>query len=297
MPASGAAQQLPPRFASVEPIVAALHEPSGAGRSAAARALAWALVASTSHRIRRGEGALLAVNLSLIALHGGSLGRMAAQVAVSVLAILVMYAFNDLYDAPEDWNNPKKDHRLIGVWVAHRRVGVLVTVLLKLVTLALATALLDPTAAVAVAAVMVVNVVYSTRLKGVPVADIAAVAVWGMLYAAIVGAQPPLVLVVGLMTAICHVFQVLDDREPDAMNGIQTTAVRSRTLSRDVLIVCTVALIATVLPFLGGLGALTAGIPLAIFFLVDDAGSGWLLTKAYFGVMWLALLRSAGAMA
>jgi 4-hydroxybenzoate polyprenyltransferase len=293
MPASGAAQQLRPRLVPVEPAVSVFAEPSGVGN--AARALGWALVASTSHRIRRGEGALLAVNLSLIALGGGALSHMLAQVVVSVLAILVMYAFNDLYDAPVDWNNPKKDRRLIGAWMAHRRVGVWVTVALKLGTLGLAFALLGAGAAVAVAAVMTVNVVYSTRLKGVPVADVVAVAVWGMLYAAIVGALPSLVVVVGLMTAICHVFQVLDDREPDAANGIQTTAVRSRTLSRDVLAACTLALIATVVPYVGLVGALTAAIPLAIFFAVDDAGRGWLLTKAYFAVMWLALLRSAGA--
>src|SRR5436189_1238780 len=95
MPASGAAQQLRPRPVPVEPTVSAFAEPSRAGD--AARALGWALVASTSHRIRRGEGALLAVNLSLIALHGGPLSRIVAQVVVSVLAILVMYAFNDLY--------------------------------------------------------------------------------------------------------------------------------------------------------------------------------------------------------
>ena len=278
-----------PRLVPVAPSVTAVAEPLRA-----ARELAWALVASTSHRIRRGEGALLAVNLSLIAVHGGAVGRMVAAALVSVLAILVMYAFNDLWDAPVDWNNPKKDRRLIGAWMAHRRVGVRVTLALKVVTLVLAAALLGPHAA-AVAAVLIVNVTYSTWLKGVPIADVAAVAVWGMLYAAIVGAAPALLVVVGLMTAVCHVFQVLDDREPDAANGIRTTAVSSRTLSRDVLIACTVALVAIVLPYFGLVGALTAAVPLAIFFLVDEAGAGWLLTKAYFGVLWLALLGTAGA--
>jgi 4-hydroxybenzoate polyprenyltransferase len=170
-----------------------------------------------------------------------------------------------------------------------------VTFLLKLATLALALVALGPSATAAVAAVMIVNVVYSTTAKGVPVADIVAVAVWGALYAAIVDTSPVLVVVVGLMTAICHLFQVLDDRVPDAANGIQTTAVRSAALSRDVLIVLTVALVLVVLPSLGVVGALSACIPLAIFFLVDDAGTGWLLTKAYFAVMWLALLGHASA--
>src|SRR5262249_23964589 len=176
---------------------------------------------------------------------------------------------------PVDWNNPKKDHRLIATWMQHRRVGVLVTFALKLATLALALVTLGPTPAAALAAVMIVNVVYSTMAMGMPVADILAVAAWGALYAAIVDRSPLVVVVVGLMTAICHVFQVVDDREPDAANGIRTTAVRSAGLSRAVMIALTVVLVAAVLRPLGPLGACTALTPLAVFLLVRDAGVGW----------------------
>ena len=292
MPASGAVRRescAPP----LNPAVTAV--PVVAPRAGALAALAWALVASTSHRVRRGEGALLAVNLSLVAVHESDWGRAALLVLVSTLAILVMYAFNDLYDAPVDWNNPKKDHRLIATWVQHRRVGVLVTCVLKLATLALALVALGPTPAAALAAVMIVNVAYSTMAKGMPVADILAVAVWGALYAAIVDPSPLVMFLVGLMTAICHLFQVVDDRDADAANGIQTTAVRSAALPRAVIVVLTAALVAAVLGPLGPLGACTALTPLAIFFLVRDAGAGWLLTKAYFAAMWLAVLGHAGA--
>ena len=292
MPASGAARRescAPP----LSPAVTAV--PVVVPRAGALAALAWAVVASTSHRIRRGEGALLAVNLSLIAMREGASARAVLLALVSTLAILVMYAFNDLHDAPVDWNNPKKDHRLIATWVQHRRVGVLVTFVLKLATLALALVALGPMPAAALAAVMIVNVAYSTMAKGMPVADILAVAVWGALYAAIVDPSPLVVLVVGLMTAICHVFQVVDDRASDAANGIQTTAVRSATLSRAMMIALTAILIAAVLGPLGPLGACTAVTPLAVFFLVRDAGLGWLLTKAYFAAMWLAVLGHAGA--
>jgi len=292
MPASGAARResyAPP----LSPTVTAV--PLVAPRTGVLAALFWAVLASTSHRIRRGEGALLAVNLSLIAHLGTDWTRAALLALVSTLAILVMYAFNDLYDAPVDWNNPKKDRRLIATWMEYRRVGVLTTFVLKLATLALALVALGPAPAAAVAAVMIVNVVYSTLAKGMPVADILAVAVWGALYAAIVDTSLLLIVVVGLMTAICHLFQVVDDRGPDAANGIQTTAVRSAALSRGVLIALTVALVLIVLPVLGVLGALTACTPLAIFFVVRDAGTGWLVAKAYFAVMWLAVLGHPGA--
>lgn len=288
MPATGAARResyAPPHLTpSADPVSLA------APRASVLAALCWAVMTSTTHRVRRGEGALLAVNLSLIVHQGGELGRSVLLAVVSTLAILVMYAFNDLYDAPGDWNNPKKDRRLIATWVAHRRAGVLVTFALKAATLAFALVALGPRVATAIAAVMVVNVVYSTRLKGVPVADVAAVWLWGLVYAAIVSSDVRLVFLVGLMTAVCHLFQALDDREPDAANGIETTAVRSATLARDVLLVLTLLLAATVWAPLGPLGAVSAGVPLAIFFVVRNAGAGWLLTKAYFAVVWLLVL-------
>jgi len=295
MPASGAAKRDPqlPRFASIATATAPTYV---ASESSVLAALGWAVADSTLHRIRRGEGALLAINLSLIVFHGDLFtGRGVAQALVSVLAILVMYAFNDLYDAPVDWNNPKKDRALIQTWLEHRRAGVLATVVLKIVTLGVTFATLGSFAAAAVAAVMIVNVVYSTMLKGVPVADVVAVWVWGSLYAAIVDPTFTVVFLVGLMTGICHLFQALDDREPDAENGIETTAVRSAALLRNVLVALTLCLFASLYGSLGLAGALTAVLPLAIFFVVADAGVGWLLTKAYFAVVWLWLLGSSGA--
>ena len=46
---------------------------------------------------------------------------------------------------------------------------------------------------------------------------------------------------------------------------------------------------------LGAAGALTAFTPLALFFAVRNPGTAWLLTKAYFGVVWLYLLGISGA--
>jgi 4-hydroxybenzoate polyprenyltransferase len=292
MPASGAVRHdAPPLTAVVTP--AASHAVPLLG---ALRALSWAVLTSTGHRLRRGECALLAINLSLIAYQGPAPARAALLVLVSALAMLVMYAFNDLVDAPTDWNNPKKDRALVAAWLRHRRAGVLLTCALKLGTLALAAWALGVASAAAVAAGMLVNVAYSTRAKGVPVADVATVWVWGALYAAIVGAPAAWIFLVGLMTGICHLFQALGDRAPDAASGIATTAVRSAQLSRDVLIALSGVLAATLLGLLGWVGAASAVVPLVIFFAVADAGgAGWLLTKAYFAVVWVAVLGSAGA--
>lgn len=259
-----------------------------------AAALVWAGAASTLHRIRRGEGALLAVNLSLIAVQAAAMPQVLAELAVSLLVLGLMYALNDLWDAPTDVNNPKKDPALIGVYLAQRRRGALAIVALKLATLALAAVTLGPRAALAVAAVMTVNVVYSTLLKGVPVIDVAWCGLWGALYAAIVSTDARLVIFVGLMTAVCHLYQTLDDRVSDAANGITTTAVRSRTLSTAVLIVLSAAVVLALRdPF--GLWALTGLLPLALYFAARRPLTGWILTKVYFGAAWLALLGLAHA--
>jgi 4-hydroxybenzoate polyprenyltransferase len=262
-------------------------------RTGAPAALLRAGISSTLHRIRRGEGALLAVNLSLIAFYGGNLSGDLAEAVVSGLAILLMYAFNDLYDAPVDLNNPKKDRGLVATYLEHRRACGIAMLMLKLATVALAFAFLGTRAAIAVTGVMLVNVSYSMLWKGMPVADVIWCGIWGALYAAIVSASPSLLLLVGLMTAVCHVYQTLDDRPSDAANGIMTTAVRSSVLSRNVLIALSVLLFLALREPLGG-WALTAFTPLVLFFATARPSTGWLLSKAYFAAVWLSLL-GAGA--
>ena len=285
----------PEAHAAYRPSLYAATVEIAAARPRVVADLSRAVLASTVHRIRRGEGALLAVNLSLIVHQSASLSRSVAQAVVSVLAIGAMYAFNDLYDAPRDWNNPKKDRALIELYVEHRRAGILAAFALKVVTLFIAFMALGGVAGGAVLAVMIVNLLYSIVFKGVPVADVAWVWLWGALYASIVGGPPRLLVLVGLMTAVCHLFQALDDRVPDAASGIRTTAVRSPALARNVLIVLSVLVSITLRGPTGATAALTAFTPLALFFAVANPGIAWLLTKAYFGLVWLYLLGLPGA--
>jgi 4-hydroxybenzoate polyprenyltransferase len=254
-----------------------------------------AVLASTLHRVRHGEGALPAVNISLLAWQGLGRPDALAGAVVSVLAIGVMYALNDLWDAPGDVSNPRKDQTVVATYLAQRGLGAVALVVLHVATLALALATLGPRATAAVAGVMVVNLVYSTVLKGVPVVDVVWCGIWGALYAAIVEPSPWLVGIVGLMTAVCHLYQALDDRVADAANAITTTAVRSPALSRNVLVALSACLALALAPALGLVWALSAFTPLAIYFACARAHVGWLLTKAYFAVMWLAVLSSTYA--
>lgn len=262
-------------------------------RSGVVPAILWAGLASTLHRIRRGEGALLAVNLSLVAYAGLRLDGV-AQAIVSILAIVLMYAFNDLYDAPADVKNPKKDRALTAVYLSQRGLCAASILVFKALTLALAFVTLGERAALAVAAAFVVNLVYSTALKGVPVLDVLWCGLWGAVYAAIVTESPSILILVAIMTAVCHLYQALDDRASDAENHITTTAVRSQALSRNVLLGLSIGLFLVLRGPLGAAWACTAFVPLALFFGPRPL-TGWLLSKVYFAIVWLYLLGSPGA--
>ena len=88
------------------------------------------------------EGALLAINLSLVAFAAESSAQALAQALVSTLAIGLMYAFNDAWDAPSDVRNPKKDPTVVATYVEQRRAGTVAVLVMKLATVALALALL-----------------------------------------------------------------------------------------------------------------------------------------------------------
>ena len=287
-----------PQRGSVPVAFPALAQPVALGWHARpTTALAWATCASTFRRLQRGEGALLAVNLSLIAAHDTFGPTAFVEALVSVFAIGIMYAFNDLHDAPTDSNNPKKDPALIAVYLDHRHAARAMIAALKVAVLTLAWTTLSTRATLAVAGTLGANVVYSAALKGVPVADVVWCGLWGALYACIVSDLPATWLLVGLMTAVCHLFQALDDRDADAANAVTTTAVRSRVLSTVVLAVACLLLCMALRARFGDLWAVTGLIPLAIHLTGTAPRSGWLWTKAYFAVMWLAVLgidRAAG---
>jgi 4-hydroxybenzoate polyprenyltransferase len=264
------------------------------GWPATAFALTRAFANSTLHRIYRGEGALLAINFSWIAWATGGSTSAILPALVSLLSMVAMYALNDLYDAPADIKNPKKDPHLIGVYMQLRRTSAASLILLKIATLALAWVALGPRAVVAVLAVMLVNLVYSAVLKGVPVVDVVWCGLWGVAYAAIVTTAPMPLALVGVMTAVCHLYQALDDRVADAANAITTTAVRSASLSRNVLAALCLALAVVLYGLLGPIWAITAAAPLVIYLSTATAHTGWLLTKVYFGIVWLTVLGQMG---
>jgi 4-hydroxybenzoate polyprenyltransferase len=254
-----------------------------------------ALSASTLHRMRMGEGVLLAINVSLAWQRAAAFGDLVATSIVSTLTLGLMYAFNDAYDAAGDRHNPKKDQRVVSTYLDHALASYTAIFLGKALTLVVAYLACSPLVAVAVAVSFAVNLVYSTMLKGVPVVDVAWCGVWGAAYAAIAQPTLQLLLLVGVMTAICHLYQALGDRSADAENRITTTAVFSRGLSIGVLFALSSLLVPLLVGPLGPVGACSAFVPFALLFLVKDSHTAWLATKAYFGIAWVFVLEQLRA--
>lgn len=252
--------------------------------------LAWAMAASTLHRIALGEGALIAINGSILLQAGVGFYDLVVGTAISSMTLAVMYAFNDAYDAVADQHNPKKDQRMVSAYIDYRATCYGIIFFAKALTLALAWLLMSSWAAAAVATVLVVNFVYSTMLKGVPIVDVAWCGVWGASYAAIVTRSPYLIALSGLMTAVCHLYQALGDRSTDAGNHITTTAVFSSTLSAVVLLVLSAAIWFMLRATLGEVMALSAFVPFALYFMLRSSHVAWILTKVYFGVAWTLVL-------
>jgi 4-hydroxybenzoate polyprenyltransferase len=258
--------------------------------------IAWAMAASTYHRMWLGEGVLIAINVSILLYRAVGLADLIAGTVVSVLALGVMYAYNDVYDAESDRHNPKKDQRQVSVYIDYRQTCYRVIFGASIATITLAWMLIGAASATATAIVLAVNYIYSRALKGVPFVDVAWCGIWGAAFAAVVLPPADLMIMVGLMTAVCHLYQALGDRLADAQNRITTTAVFSSAGSATVLFVLSAMIGMLLRGPLGDLLALSAMIPFALFFLLRNSHLAWILTKLYYGVVWLSVLGQGNAL-
>lgn len=117
---------------------------------------------------------LLVVPLALVdpaAWSPPALGRLAAAVAVFILASSVVYVGNDIADRERDRRHPVKRHRPIAAGRVSVRAAVAVGVGL-LAVLAVTVAVVSPRLAWPVGGYLLLNVLYSAWLKHVPLVDL-----------------------------------------------------------------------------------------------------------------------------
>jgi 4-hydroxybenzoate polyprenyltransferase len=241
-------------------------------------------------RFRRGEGALVAINAAIIWFATPGIYTGLISLVLSFIVLALLYSFNDLHDAAEDKRNLKKNQQVVRALLEHRRGFYIYLGAVKLGVLLLTYVLLDARTAAAVISVFAINTVYSLWLKGVPVLDILVVSAWGAAYSAI--ADPPwrICLVVGIMTSICHIFQILSDREVDEGNRVQTTAVFSIRATTAMLAATCAVLFLVLSADLGPLWSLSAFVPLVLHLGISRYDTGWWLTRIYFGLALVAVL-------
>ena len=145
-------------------------------------------------------------------------------------ANVLLYGVNDLFDAEIDTENPKKDDREAR-WQGSPAVlaSVIASGLLSVVVFALTPSAAWPW----LAGFLLLAIEYSApplRFKTTPVLDSLSNGLYILpgvaAYAAVAGAQPPALGVVGawLWTMGMHTFSAIPDIEPDRRAGIRTTA-------------------------------------------------------------------------
>ena len=243
-------------------------------------------------RFRRGEGALLLVNTALAAAARPSARTLFGAIAVSGLVLATAYAVNDWRDAEADQRNPKKNKRLVEAMLEYRRPFLVWLCALHAGLVALAFAALDARAALAVATMLGINFLYSWWGKGKPLLDLLVVGAWGASYAAIAASDARLCTIVGLMTAMMHVFQMHEDRAVDAVNEVSTTAVRLPHLATLSLGALCAGLAAALYEPLGPLVAASAFVPLGLRLSVSNTARAWMACRVYCGLALVLALWS-----
>lgn len=238
-------------------------------------------------RFQVGEGMLLFINVSVLVAMRPPHALAAGLVSLAVLA--TMYAVNDLFDAERDVDNPRKDRALASLLLRHRRPLFALMIAEHVAAVVAASCLVNRSCAVAAAATLATNAIYSRLFKGVPVVDVVVVGVWGFAFAAMVA--PVLACVaVGAMTSISHVFQAMGDREPDLRAGVTTSAASSR-VAFVVLGCASLALAGSLWALIGPPGALAGLVPFGLALAVRRSLAAWLASKVVFGAAWLSVLH------
>jgi 4-hydroxybenzoate polyprenyltransferase len=283
-----------PLDAATGGVVGSERPPSGAASGAAVAPLSvagvlWVAVAPLVQRIGRGEGQLLAINFSIAFFAVHDLGALVAHGLVSTAVLTLLYGLNDVYDSARDVHDPGKNQAFVQLCLAHRRPLLAILAVEKVLVVALAALLLGPRSALAAAAVFAVNVLYSVFFKGRPAVDVFWVALWGALFGMVPGIEIPLsvLLMIGVMTSMSHVFQILRDRAIDQANHVRTSAVAAPWLPPVQMAACCAALGALLYGSLGVLGAASAVAPLLLSLGMRSNQTAWLTAKVYYGVIWL----------
>jgi 4-hydroxybenzoate polyprenyltransferase len=138
---------------------------------------------------------------------------------------------------------------------------------------------------------------YSAQLKRMPIADVAAMIIWGVTMplcgvplAAMMGLGGLMALQLGLFSGVFECIQVMRDADEDALEGVRTTGVvlgqrRTLALTRILMVASTAYALLVVHPIAAAVSAAALLVP----FLPDRLETYWTRVKFIYGLAWLAV--------
>lgn len=244
----------------------------------------------------RAEGVLLAINFSLLMYQGKhELPHIFSSMLLSALVLAQLYGFNDVLDAANDIKDYDKRPEIAAVILENYSIFLAFS-LVWAIGLLLVAHFAFPKALPGVMAMLTINMVYSMVFKGMPVVDVVVVAFWGGCFPLLLGdfRDISLLIVVGCMTGISHVWQTMRDRDADASGGIKTIAVFSQFWALIMVSLCSVSIAAIALGRLSGVLSFSAVLlcasPLLVYFTVKKIRRVWFFTKMAFAALWVMIL-------
>ena len=247
------------------------------------------------YRIRKREMANLAAAATIMAALHLAWDEIAVRLGFGILLNLLAYLTNDYCDVEEDLLSPSKDREKARFLKEHMGAALVLQIVLA-VLLAAVGALWSRGLIVALVAGAGMCWLYSARLKKVPIADVASMAIWG---AAMPMVAFPLDSLLGwclvaqlaLFSACFETIQVMRDHDEDAAAGTRTTAVllgtgRTLVLERILMVLSAAYAIALVNRWVG-LALLVA--PVLPFARGQEDGY-WNRVRMVQGLAWLAMV-------
>jgi 4-hydroxybenzoate polyprenyltransferase len=243
------------------------------------------------NRVKLGEGGLVVFNLFHSIYAHNNLSVIITEVVLSFFVMCALYGFNDYTDRQKDGHNEKKDRNFIYTILQNEKLFIWLNLLLTITTILAALFFFTSSKMMVLLALYTINFLYSKRFKSVPVIDIVAVGIWGGLYVMVSGEfQWILIIVVGIMTSIAHLFQILTDKVSDGKTNTKTTVIALP--GSEFLFLSSLCLLLGFFLFesLGFWWALSASFPILIYTFTRRVTLSWHVSRAYFFICWLALL-------
>lgn len=243
-------------------------------------------------RIKLGEGGIALFNVTQTWFATHNIVQTTIVLIVSILVLCALYGFNDYLDRKADMLNPKKDQKFVLLINQNSHAFLFINIILKAVLLMAVYLLWGYWQMVFLFLLFVVNMLYSIKVKSIPIADILIVCVWGAAITLFVPSiDIKLSIAAGIMTGIAHIYQMRTDKDIDVQNNVTTSIARFPQWAFIQQLILCLILSATFFYFnCQPLLVASAIAPFLLFVFMKKNEHAWFFSRVYFAVAWIILL-------